>query len=182
MTLSILAKKKSIRDDMKRKRDQSSPATLQDYSDKICYRLWKWIEKCEAKVFHSFLPMGTEVNIFPVLEKALENGLTLVVPKTLKGRKMQHLMLTDLKNLEEGIFGTQHPANATEYTGKYDLILVPGLAFSPNGSRIGYGAGYYDTFLSAHILTPKIGICYPFQILNEIPAEAHDVNLDRVIC
>ena len=63
-----------------------------------------------------------------------------------------------------------------------DLALIPGLAFTPDGRRLGRGKGFYDRFLPR--LRPdccKCGIGYDFQIVDELPIEAHDILLDAVV-
>lgn len=152
----------------------------ENYSKKICQRLWEIIQERKVKVIHSYLPMGKEVNVLPLLKIALANKLTIASPKVLKKRTLQHLILEDLNNLEEGLWGTYHPASGLEYKGNYDLIIVPGLAFNREGFRLGYGGGFYDTFLAKHPDTLKVGVCYPFQVLKEIPLEKHDIKLDNI--
>jgi 5-formyltetrahydrofolate cyclo-ligase len=125
--------------------------------------------------------MGSEININPLLTWLLQEQITVVTPKTLRNRELQHLELNSLEELESGIFGTSHPANSVEYTGNYDLIIVPGLAFDANKYRLGYGGGYYDTFLAENPVAFTVGIGYPFQQLKEIPKEAHDACLDLVV-
>ena len=56
-------------------------------------------------------------------------------------------------------------------------ILVPGLAFSANGARLGYGKGYYDTFFAQHPVL-KLGLCYDFQLVPQVPTQPHDVRMD----
>lgn len=53
----------------------------------------------------------------------------------------------------------------------YDMILVPGLAYDADGYRIGYGGGYYDSFMIQHPNTIKIGVFYPFQEVACVPRE-----------
>jgi 5-formyltetrahydrofolate cyclo-ligase len=63
-----------------------------------------------------------------------------------------------------------------------DLILVPGLAFTSEGCRLGRGSGYYDRFLSKIPGTTfKVGVCFDFQFLAELPHEPHDVKMDVVV-
>ncbi len=61
-----------------------------------------------------------------------------------------------------------------------DLIVVPGLAFDNTGRRLGRGKGYYDKLLP-QIKAPKLGICFPFQLVDEVPAEPFDFRMDGVI-
>ena len=61
------------------------------------------------------------------------------------------------------------------------LVLVPGLAFTPAGHRVGYGGGYYDRWLAAHPGHPTVALCYDYQLTDELEAEAHDVPVDMVL-
>lgn len=159
------------------------PATdKQQHDDFICKKLLQFVEATGTATVHTYLPMGDEVDIFPFIEAMLERGLTVVVPKSLKGRRMENLVLRSLSELEAGIYGTSHPASGLVYVGSYDLFIVPGLAFDRQCNRIGYGAGYYDAFLGCEATGYKLGIGYPFQLLEALPSEAQDVRLDGVLC
>ncbi|MCI7576215.1 MAG: 5-formyltetrahydrofolate cyclo-ligase [Bacteroidales bacterium] len=82
-------------------------------------------------------------------------------------------------NLQKGKFGIPEP-QTPPFDGKLDLILVPGVAFSLQGERLGRGGGYYDRFLS-HRRCCKIGVSYQFQLLDKLPVRWHDVRMDKVI-
>ena len=131
---------------------------------------------------HTFIPMGNEVNILNTIQDMLNRNIKVVCPKSLPKRSMENRLLNSLSQLESGMYGTQHPALTQIHRGSYDLIIVPGLAFDKNFYRMGYGAGYYDIFLSQHPDALKMGVCYPFQLVDAVPTEAHDVKLDGVIC
>jgi len=65
-------------------------------------------------------------------------------------------------------------------------MIVPGCAFTRSGNRLGYGKGYYDTYLSRYQKTFNslpftIGICFDRQIFDQLPIEAHDVSVNKVI-
>ena len=62
-----------------------------------------------------------------------------------------------------------------------DFILVPGVAFSPNGYRLGRGKGYYDKFLSKYSNLFTVGVCFREQFYLDIPTEPHDIPMQRVI-
>ncbi len=151
------------------------------YSENICTRLWKIVIEKEIKTIHSYLTMNSEVNVLPLLLRAITNDLVIAVPKALGGRQMQNLVLRDLKNMESGIFNTYHPKDSEEFTGYYDLIIVAGLAFDIAGGRVGYGGGYYDTFLAEQEEALKIGVCFPFQIIEKVPVEPHDIKMDLIL-
>jgi 5-formyltetrahydrofolate cyclo-ligase len=180
-SIGVKAQKRHLRSSLLEQRDRMPRKERNTVSQKICEQIWDLILEKDLRVVHSFLTMGSEVNIIPLLQKALDNNIRVVVPKTLRKRQVQNLILTDLKNMEAGIFNTYHPKDANEHTGSYDLIIVAGLAFDKRGFRVGYGGGYYDTFLADQGTALKIGVCYPFQLLERVPIEGHDIKLDQVI-
>lgn len=157
-----------------------SPKTKMAYDAWICQQLFDLISERNAKVVHAYLPMGREIDITPLLEKLLEVGVMVVTPKTLPKRVLENRILESLSEVEEGVFGTTHPLVPNIYEGPFDMAIVPGLAFD-NNYRLGYGGGYYDNFLVNHPETFKVGIFYPFQKVDEVPTEAHDLALNQII-
>lgn len=151
------------------------------YESQINAQLVELVSATKVQTLHTFLPMEGEVNHVPFINHCMANNITVVMPKTLRNRKLQHFVFEGFDKLEDGIFGTRHPANAREWNLGYDVIIVPGLAFDAAGNRLGYGAGYYDAFLANHPEVFKAGICFPQQLLNHVPSEAFDVRMDVVI-
>lgn len=176
-----MLEKKELRQEMLAKRDALDATAKAQHDKRICASLAQLVEGRKMKVVHCYLPMGSEINIFPLIEQLLQKGITVVTPKALKKRQLQNLILNSLSELEDGIYGTQHPANSTEYTGQFDLFIIPGLAFDKSRYRLGYGSGYYDSFLHTQPHAYKLGICYPFQVIDTVPTEAHDVQLDDIL-
>ncbi|MCB0653171.1 MAG: 5-formyltetrahydrofolate cyclo-ligase [Saprospiraceae bacterium] len=179
--MTITDQKKKLRKQMLLQRAKLDQQKKTKYDHWVCQSLWETIEDKGVKNIHCYLPMGTEINISPLIEKMLKEKITVITPKTLPKRKLQNLVLNSLDDLEKGVFGTCHPARSEEYLGQYDLIIVPGLAFDHSNFRLGYGGGYYDNFLGQHTKACKIGICYPYQKMEWIPLEEHDVRLDEVL-
>ncbi|SHG29134.1 5-formyltetrahydrofolate cyclo-ligase [Dysgonomonas macrotermitis] len=77
-----------------------------------------------------------------------------------------------------GVFEPQGE-DFTDYR-KVDMVIVPGIAFDRKGNRLGRGKGYYDRFLS-QIRAPKVGVCFDFQLLDQIPVAGHDVKMDVIV-
>jgi 5-formyltetrahydrofolate cyclo-ligase len=179
--MTIVEQKKQLRKQMLFKRAKLAKQEKKKQDQWICQSVWEIICEHDFKNVHCFLPMGAEINIFPLIEKMLAENISVITPKTLPKRQLQHLILKSLDELEKGVFGTSHPANAKEFVGQYDLIIVPGLAFNDANFRLGYGGGYYDNFMVQHPLAYKLGICYSFQKVKQIPLEPHDVKLDDVL-
>ena len=88
-------------------------------------------------------------------------------------------------SLEVGSYGIPEPRLGrivTDYS-VIDLAIIPGVAFTMDGKRLGRGKGYYDRLLSHPTFGSvyKLGICYPFQLLSELPTSSHDVSLDEIL-
>lgn len=178
---NIQDQKVQLRFEMEARRQQMSRSERKQYSEQICRDLWELIQAREVKVVHSYLTMGQEVNVLPLIQRLLDFGIAVVAPKTLRKRQLTHLVVHSMQAMEPGIFGTYHPKDAVEYQGNYGLIIVAGLAFDKAGYRLGYGGGYYDTFLAEHPEAWKVGVGYPVQLLDKVPVETHDICLDQVV-
>ena len=153
----------------------------QKYDLWTCDELLSWIKVHSAEVVHAYLPMGSEIDIRPLLEELLAIGMKVVCPKTLPRPKLENRVLKSFDQLETGVMGTKFPTEREVYEGDFDLIIVPGLAIDKNRYRLGYGGGYYDHFLNQHPEAHKVGIYYPFQLVESVPTEPHDVQLDDVL-
>ncbi len=143
-------------------------------------QLIELIIKRDAKVVHAYLPMGDEINILPVVAFCLETNRTVVCPETLPKRRLRQLVLHDLSAVVDGRFGTRHPSGHNEFSGTYDLILVPGLAFDLQGGRLGYGGGYYDAFLKT-TTAYKVAGAFEFQKIESVVMDAHDARVDLLV-
>ncbi len=182
MNTPIKTQKKEIRKRMLQQRDLMSMATKTLYDRYVCKTLWQFMEQRGCQTVHTYLPMGSEIDIFPFVEQCLAHKKTVISPQSLPQRSFKNLVLTSLQDLEPGIFGTVYPAGERVFEGSYDLVVVPGLACDGNRYRVGYGADYYDTFLADLNTSFKIGLFYPFQKMDQVPKEPHDVQLDEVLC
>ena len=78
--------------------------------------------------------------------------------------------------LEDG-----HKWSNTEWADEIDLAVIPGVAFDRHGVRLGRGKGYYDRLLPLMLNAYRIGICFPFQLLEQLPSEPHDVLMNEVV-
>lgn len=177
----VSIEKKNLRQLMHSKRDAQHKAEKEVYDFSICAQLKQFVLKNNCKVVHSYYPMGSEIDVTPFLEFCLKQSIQVVLPKTLKHRVLKHCVLSEMKNIAYGLYNTPYPADEQEFTGSYDLIIVPGLAFDKQNYRLGYGGGYYDQFLEKNKNVHQMGICYPFQMLKQIPKEDHDAQLSEVI-
>lgn len=134
-----------------------------------------------AKTIYGYLPYNQEVRTVPMLEQALKDGKRVAVPKVYDD-EMKFLYLDDLTKVEKGYAGIPEPiADEPVADDETALVLMPGLAFDPQGHRIGYGGGFYDRFLAAEPNHPTLALCYEFQMLPELHTEEHDIPVDTVL-
>ena len=131
-----------------------------------------------------YLASPDEINIDPFIEYMLRAGVEVVAPRwngeTYELAKLKGL---DEKNLRLGPMGIREPVDADVVEPKeVSAWIIPGLAFTRSGKRLGYGGGWYDRFLaSAPKDAAKIGVAYSFQIVDDFPAEPHDIPLTDVV-
>ncbi|AAS43246.1 MULTISPECIES: 5-formyltetrahydrofolate cyclo-ligase [Bacillus] len=153
-------------------------------SEQIAFSLYAQKEWAEAKTIGITLSMENEVNTYPIIEKAWEEGKKVVVPKcnkearTMSFRKISNFdqLETVYMNLREPIPALTEEVNADEI----DLQIVPGVAYTERGERIGYGGGYYDRYLM-HYKGKTLSLAYSFQMVDHIPIEPFDKNVEKII-
>lgn len=134
-----------------------------------------------ANTIYGYLPYNQEVRTVPMLEQALRDGKRVAVPKVF-GDEMKFIYITDFTKVEKGYAGIPEPVeNAPIADDPTALVLMPGLAFDPEGHRIGYGGGFYDKFLEREPEHPTVALCYSFQMLPKLETEEHDIPVDCVI-
>lgn len=135
----------------------------------------------EARCIYGYMPYNQEVRTTGMLEQALRDGKRLALPKVY-GDRMDFIEVTDLSQVAKGYCGIPEPiADGPVARDPEALVLMPGLAFDPQGHRMGYGGGFYDKFLEAEPNHPTIALCYDFQMLPQLDTEEHDIPVDQVL-
>ena len=134
----------------------------------------------EAEVIATYLSFSHEFQTQELIEQALKDGKKVLIPKTYSKGRMDSVVY-DPQQLVKTSFGLLEPQGDLEVVdaSQIDLIHVPGLAFTTEGYRIGYGGGYYDRYLeqfSGHTLSTV----YPCQIQDFSP-ENHDIPVQEVL-
>ena len=134
-----------------------------------------------ARSIYGYLPYNQEVRTVSMLEQAIRDGKRVAVPKCY-GDDMRFIWMEDLSMVEKGYAGIPEPiADGPAADDPTALVLMPGLAFDPEGRRIGYGGGFYDRFLAAEPNHPTLALCYDFQMLQELETEEFDIPVDQVL-
>ena len=128
-----------------------------------------------------YLASKEEIDLADFITAALSFGCAVVAPRW-NGTDYELVRLQDFATLVKGPHGIlEPPAGPAMRPEDVRAWLVPGLAFTKDGGRLGYGGGWYDRLLCrAAKQTPKIGIAYGFQLVDALPTEPHDVRLTSV--
>ena len=170
-----------IRHRMKAYREGLSEEEILKLSKEIENRLYEIIHSSNRKEILCFYPMEVEVNLLPLYERLLKERFLLYFPKTYQ-EEIIFYKVDNMRDFKLGAFRIMEPYGIGEknrYQGNAAVCIAPGLAFSKDGHRVGYGGGYYDRFLkNKNIL--KVGVCFDSQITNLRP-QLHDVDMDLVI-
>lgn len=176
-------KKDKIRKEILAKRNILSDKDINKKSDLIIKNLASYIENIQNIMI--FMDMKTEVKITKLLELYPKKNFFISKITNSKNREMK----INKYNKNELIlhkFGYYESSSNDFYDEEIlDIVIVPALAFDSKKNRIGFGGGYYDTFLEkvrkSNNKALFIGVCYDFQIIDNIPTEKHDVTLDFVV-
>lgn len=175
--------KKELRRIFLKTRSELAAEDIIEKSAKIMSRLFSLSEFRGAKTIMFYVDAGNEVKTRDGITKALSEGKRVVVPKVKKGYGLLAIEIKSLDELSPGTFGILEPAGEKGISPEeIDLVVVPGVAFDKKGNRMGYGAGYYDSFLPK--LRPevkKVAIAFEMQVTDSLPAEEHDVKMDLII-
>ena len=176
-------KKDKIRKEILAKRNILSDKDINKKSDLIIKNLASYIENIQNIMI--FMDMKTEVKITKLLELYPKKNFFISKITNNKNREMK----INKYNKNELIlhkFGYYESSSNDFYDEEIlDVVIVPALAFDSKKNRIGFGGGYYDTFLEKvrkkNNKALFIGVCYDFQIIDSVPTEKHDVTLDFVV-
>lgn len=173
--------KKELRRYIREKKQAMTPQQIEDASASLAEKFFQTDLYKQAKTVYGYLPYNQEVRTVPMLEQAIRDGKQVAVPKVY-GDEMRFILLEDMSLVAPGYAGIPEPvADGPVAEDKTALVLMPGLAFDPQGHRVGYGGGFYDRFLEEEPNHPTVALCYDFQMLPKIETEAHDIPVDCVI-
>ena len=176
-----MTSKDEIRRTMRERRRALTPEERTASSEIICAKL-------AALNFHSpiavYLASPQEIDLSPFIRKMLKMGAKVVAPRW-NGETYELAVLKGLDeaHLRKGPMGILEPAEAEIVSPKeVEVWLVPGLAFTRSGKRLGYGGGWYDRLLAGALKDSlKLGIAHAFQVVDDLPSELHDIRLTDVI-
>lgn len=158
-------------------------------SSLVCNRLTDILRDVSPSLILSYSPIKNEADISFVALLSHEKGIPYAIPLiNMNNRHMDFYVIHPAHELIHNKFGIKEPAPSNErivtdemLKGRNVVCLIPALAFDLRGNRIGYGKGFYDTFLHRYPQIIKIGLAFEFQIVYEIAHSTHDIPMDMVV-
>ena len=184
---SIQERKKKIREQAHANRN--AQADKDELSKEICAKFEALPAYVRAKSVMYYIDVRSEVRTRHALPAALTQGKKIVVPWCNERGELELFHLENMEELSIGMYKILEPkpelrslpAKQVQATD-LDLIMVPGVAFTRQGARMGHGKGYYDKLLQhARPDTPLVALAFECQLFDEIPTAVHDIFMDLVI-
>lgn len=173
--------KNKLRQIIKEKKKLLTEEERKIQSADVCRRLLDLPQIKEAKYILAYYPLPDELDIRDFIMN-IDKSKTILLP-IVNNEDLELGIYKGKSHLSKGSYNILEPIDNKLFTdySKIDIVIVPGIAFSREGFRLGRGKGYYDRFLQKVMNAYKIGVGYDFQILEEIPIEPHDVKLDLIL-
>lgn len=176
--------KSALRAEMRRRRRAVGPVARADASRRLCERL---LDEPLGGSVAVYLAGPDELDLTRFIEVARARGTRILAPRwtgvTYALAELRGLFPACLRVGPHGILEPREPfAGDRPAESLATAWLVPGLAFARDGRRLGYGGGWYDRLLSAAAPSARaLGVAYPFQIVDDLPVEPHDIRLSGVV-
>lgn len=174
--LAIAERKKSLRAEISARRKNSEFDA--DTASDLAHQLIGLVSKLGSKKVACYLSLPEEPDTELFVDWALENGIGLLMPRSNSDKSLTWVEF--LGETSGGIFGFAEPVGAETTLSKADLILVPALAASEKGERLGKGLGFYDRALSGQT-TPVVAVVFDDEIYPSLPVDEHDHSVDAVV-
>ncbi|WP_343209051.1 5-formyltetrahydrofolate cyclo-ligase [Anaerolentibacter hominis] len=173
--------KNEIRIQMKEQRRKLTPEDAAELSSFMTEAVLSHPEYKKRRVLLLFSSIRREPDTRNLAVQALEDGHVAAFPRV-EGREIRFYRVRELNELVPGTMGILEPDPRELVQGEKALMILPGLAFDLSGNRIGYGGGYYDRYLAEHANDLYLlALAYDFQVLDRIPAEDTDWQMDEII-
>ena len=186
--MKTIMTKSDIRNMMRTCRREVDPEEREEASAAVCDAVWARADVQAAVAakhpFAVYLANDDEIDLAPLVERLWAADVAVAVPYWHAESGTYRLAIyTNASTLIEGFHGIMEPAETYDIApSDIGVWIVPGLAFTRDGRRIGYGGGWYDRYLAAAAPDAvALAVAYPFQILDDIPTDPNDRRVTDVV-
>lgn len=175
--------KKELRKEILAQRDAISDKSRELRNEKIFSLLTESSMYKKAEQLLTFVSFGSEVDTYGIIQDALQQGKKVYCPKV-EGEELSFYRIFGMDDLQPGYRSIMEPAEGLKkwIPTEKALLLLPGTVFDREKNRIGYGKGFYDRFLEKQeggLVTAALA--FSVQIVENVPAEAHDCKAGCII-
>ena len=177
--LAVMKTKAEYRKEVRERKAAYTTDDLAAHSARIWEQLEALPEFRDAQIIAAYWSLPDEVQTQVFIESWCREK-TILLPVMCEGNRLELKPYTPGCRMNEVAFCISEPEGEPFPPERVDLILVPGLAFDRSGNRLGRGKGYYDRLLR-DMCACKVGVCFDFQLFDEIPADDHDILMDIVL-
>lgn len=173
--------KQTIREQLLTARRSVPQFEVLQRSEAVHKRLHGLAEFNQASTVLCYVSCRGEVDTLPVLEQCIARGVSVFAPR-IDGTTMEWRRFSGFNSLKRGRFGILEPTKDSPLYASHDdaVVLVPGVAFTPHGDRLGMGGGYFDQFLATSTCF-RVGLAFDYQIVDSLPHEEHDQIMDVIV-
>lgn len=174
--------KKSLRKEVRSRKRQFSTEELIEESRPLIQRVLSHPRLQCAKTILLYNSLPDEVYTHDLIKQLHDAGKTILLPVVISDTEMELRLYSSSNSFETSSYGILEPTGEafTDFSS-IEFALIPGMAFDGECNRLGRGKGYYDRFLPLLTNAYKVGICFPFQFLPDIPTEETDIKVDECI-
>ena len=174
--------KKSLRKEVRARKKQFSTEELINGSRPLIQRVLNHPRLQSAKTVLLYNSLPDEVYTHELIKQLHNEGRTVLLPVVISDTEMELRLYRNPNSFETSSYGILEPIGEafTDFPS-IEFALIPGMAFDKERNRLGRGKGYYDRFLPLLTNAYKVGICFPFQFLPNIPTEETDIKVDECI-
>ena len=175
----ILTDKRNIRKSVRAEIAKLLPEDKEVLSSQIFNKISELEEVKKASVIALFISLSDEPQTARFIDK-ISSHKRVVIPR-IEGEEMEFYDISE--GVTAGSFGIMEPIATTPINpSEIDVMIVPGVAFTHQGIRLGRGKGFYDKYLSLKgFRAYTIGVCYPCQVVENLPSEPHDKEIDLIV-
>lgn len=173
--------KAEIRARLKQIRSAISAEDRQIFSQSITGKILDLEEIRRSQHIFTYISCDGEVGTHDLINELLKLGKRIAVPKIIHSDHMEAVAFNDWDELETGQLGILTPKSCEPAAGNFDVVITPGLGFTTEGFRIGYGRGYYDKWFATHQVQQKIAVTFDAQILESLPVTEFDVPVNMIV-
>lgn len=180
----VAAAKEELRRTARQVRDGIDPERRLRAAESAAAHLLALPQLAGARRVAVFAAVGSELDAGPAIRGLRARAVELCYPRVMAGsRRLEFHLVTREEELAPGAFAIPEPAAGAPVVPPraIDAFVVPGLAFDPDGARIGWGRGYYDRSLAAAPDQLRIGYCYDCQLFDRVPREPSDLPMHIVV-